>query len=196
MSGKKIAVLLLAVSLITALAAMAEERHAAAAKGQAPVLTLTPKLRAALVAEMAGVKAGVAEISVSLASGEWEKTAQRALLIRDSYIMKQKLSPAELEQLERSLPAQDPAAWAAALGHGRFSEKALLRMARASGIGLICLGLAHGIHLAWQLARQYGADAVVTFRAAVEAAAAAAEPAAAEPAAAADAAEPAVEAGA
>ena len=105
MNKKKIAVLLLAVSLTTALAAMAEERHAAAAKGQAPVLTLTPKLRAALVAEMVGVKAGVAEISVSLASGEWEKTAQRALLIRDSYIMKQKLSPAELEQLERSLPA-------------------------------------------------------------------------------------------
>ena len=70
-----------------------------------PVLNLTPKLRAALVAEMAGLKAGVAELSVSLANGEWEKTAQRATRIRDSYIMKQKLSRAELEQLERSLPA-------------------------------------------------------------------------------------------
>lgn len=70
-----------------------------------PALKLTPKLRAALLAEMAGLKAGVAELSVSLASGDWEKTAERAARIRDSYIMKQKLSRAELEQLERSLPA-------------------------------------------------------------------------------------------
>lgn len=70
-----------------------------------PALKLTPKLRAALLAEMAGLKAGVAELSVSLASGDWEKTAERAARIRDSYIMKQKLSRAELEQLDRSLPA-------------------------------------------------------------------------------------------
>jgi hypothetical protein len=70
-----------------------------------PALKLAPKLRAALLAEMAGLKAGVAELSVSLANGEWEKAAERATRIRDSYIMKQKLSRAELEQLERSLPA-------------------------------------------------------------------------------------------
>ena len=77
---------------------------AALAAGE-PVLKLTPKLRAALLAEMAGLKTGIAELSVSLAGGEWEQTAQRAALIRDSYIMKQKLSRAELEQLEHSLPA-------------------------------------------------------------------------------------------
>lgn len=77
---------------------------AALAAGE-PTLKLTPKLRAALLAEMAGLKTGVAELSVSLASGDWEKTAERAARIRDSYIMKQKLSRAELEQLERSLPA-------------------------------------------------------------------------------------------
>jgi hypothetical protein len=70
-----------------------------------PALTLSPKLRAALLAEMAGLKTGVAELSVSLANGEWEKAAERATRIRDNYIMKQKLSRAELEQLERSLPA-------------------------------------------------------------------------------------------
>jgi threonine/homoserine/homoserine lactone efflux protein len=48
-------------------------------------------------------------------------------------------------------------AWAAALGHGRFSEKTLLRMARASGIGLIALGLAHGGKLVLDLAHRYGA---------------------------------------
>jgi len=105
MSRKSIITLLLTASMTIPLTAMAEDRHVAATGGQAPALALTPKLRAALVAEMAGIKAGVAELSVSLASGEWEKTAERAARIRDSYIMKQKLSRAELEQLERSLPA-------------------------------------------------------------------------------------------
>ncbi|MDW8309931.1 MAG: LysE family transporter, partial [Verrucomicrobiales bacterium] len=49
--------------------------------------------------------------------------------------------------------------WFAALsygvsrGHGRFSEKTLLRMERISGAVLLALGLAHGLRLAWQLAR-------------------------------------------
>jgi len=120
-------VLLLAASITTPLAAMAEVRHTATTRGQAPVLALTPKLRTALVAEMAGIKAGVAELSVSLASGEWDKTAERATRIRDSYIMKQKLSRAELEQLERSLPADFLAM------DGRFHQHAE--------------GLAHAAHM-------------------------------------------------
>lgn len=44
-------------------------------------------------------------------------------------------------------------AWAAALGHGRLKEKTLLRMSHGSGIGLILLGLGHGLTLAWQLAK-------------------------------------------
>lgn len=95
---------LLAATLAMPLAGMSDDRHAPPAAGPASGLALSPKLRAALVAEMAGLKASVAELSVSLTSGEWEKTAERAARVRDSYIMKQKLSAAELEQLERSLP--------------------------------------------------------------------------------------------
>jgi threonine/homoserine/homoserine lactone efflux protein len=43
--------------------------------------------------------------------------------------------------------------WAVSLGHGRFSEKTLLRMEQYSGVGLLALGLIHGGHLAWQLAK-------------------------------------------
>ena len=43
--------------------------------------------------------------------------------------------------------------WAISLGHQRFSDKTMLLMERGSGIGLLALGLAHGIHIAWQLAR-------------------------------------------
>jgi len=97
-------ILLLGASTAILPPAMAADPHAAPAGGQGAALTLAPTLRAALVAEMAGLKTGVADISVFLASGEWDKAAERATRIRDSYIMKQKLSPADLEQLERSLP--------------------------------------------------------------------------------------------
>jgi threonine/homoserine/homoserine lactone efflux protein len=40
--------------------------------------------------------------------------------------------------------------WGAALGHKRFSDKTLLRMARGSGIGLLVLGLAHGIQIIYE----------------------------------------------
>jgi threonine/homoserine/homoserine lactone efflux protein len=36
---------------------------------------------------------------------------------------------------------------------GQFSENALLRMERFSGICLLVLGCAQGIHIAWQLTR-------------------------------------------
>lgn len=42
--------------------------------------------------------------------------------------------------------------WAVSLGHKKFSEKTLLRMEHGSGIGLLGLGLAHGIHIVWQMA--------------------------------------------
>jgi threonine/homoserine/homoserine lactone efflux protein len=38
-------------------------------------------------------------------------------------------------------------------GHGRFSEPFLLRMQHLSGLCLLVLGLIHGGHIAWQLAR-------------------------------------------
>lgn len=46
--------------------------------------------------------------------------------------------------------------WAVSLGHGKFSEKTLLRIEHFSGLGLISLGLLHGAHIAWQLARNKG----------------------------------------
>jgi hypothetical protein len=76
---------------------------AAWAAGEAE-LKLSPKLRGALVAEMTGLKTGVAELSGALATGDWPRANQRALAIRDSYILKQKLSRAERAELEHALP--------------------------------------------------------------------------------------------
>ena len=44
-------------------------------------------------------------------------------------------------------------AFAASLGHKKFSEKTLLRMERGSGISLLVLGLAHGCYIAWQMTK-------------------------------------------
>lgn len=77
---------------------------AAAWAADEPELKLSPKLRGALVAEMAGLKTGMAELTGSLATGDWPRARQRALAIRDSYILKQKLSHAELAELEHALP--------------------------------------------------------------------------------------------
>lgn len=91
--------------VLAAVSVALAQNHAAPKAAGAPVLSLSPKHRAALVAEMVGVKEGVAELSASLATGEWDAAAQRAERVRDSYIMKKNLTRAELEELERVLPA-------------------------------------------------------------------------------------------
>jgi len=41
--------------------------------------------------------------------------------------------------------------WLVSLGHGRISEKSLLRMERFSGVGLVILALIHGGTIIWQM---------------------------------------------
>jgi len=43
--------------------------------------------------------------------------------------------------------------WVISLGHGKFSEKTLLRMEHFSGVGLLILALIHGGTIVWQLAK-------------------------------------------
>ena len=44
--------------------------------------------------------------------------------------------------------------YAVSLGHKKFSEKTLLRMEHFSGIGLLGLALAHGLHIIWDMAHR------------------------------------------
>jgi len=46
--------------------------------------------------------------------------------------------------------------WAVSLGHGKLSEKTLLRMEHWSGVGLLALALAHGSRIIWQMHRGAG----------------------------------------
>lgn len=106
MLRKSLLITLLAVSMMIPLEGISENLHTTAPENKAPVLALSAKLRAALMAEMVGVKEGVGELSGFIATGDWDAAALRAERIRDSYIMKQKLTPAELGELERVLPAE------------------------------------------------------------------------------------------
>jgi threonine/homoserine/homoserine lactone efflux protein len=42
--------------------------------------------------------------------------------------------------------------WVVSLGHGKFSEKTLLRMEHLSGVGLLALAVIHGVTIVWQMA--------------------------------------------
>jgi len=41
--------------------------------------------------------------------------------------------------------------WGVSLGHGKLSEKTLLRMEHGAGIGLLILALIHGGTIIWQM---------------------------------------------
>ena len=41
--------------------------------------------------------------------------------------------------------------WVVSLGHGKWSEKTLLRMEHISGAGLLILALIHGGTIMWQM---------------------------------------------
>lgn len=43
--------------------------------------------------------------------------------------------------------------WAISLGHKKFTDKTMIRMERASGVGLLVLAVVQGGHIAWQLAK-------------------------------------------
>lgn len=43
--------------------------------------------------------------------------------------------------------------WAISFGHKKISDKTLLKMQQGSGVTLLILALAHGGHIAWQLAK-------------------------------------------
>lgn len=69
------------------------------------VEALSPPLREALVAEMQAIQGGMMSVVPALVAGRYEEVSATAERIRDSYIMKQSLSPAQLEELHTALPA-------------------------------------------------------------------------------------------
>jgi hypothetical protein len=101
---RKLSRCLSALLLALCLSPLAAESpgHAAAGDG---VDALSPELRAALGAEMAALQAGMQALIPAVVAGQWEEVARIGRQMRDSYIMKQSLSEAQLEALHDALPA-------------------------------------------------------------------------------------------
>ena len=105
MVSHKLSRLLIAICLFVPLQALAEDiapHGSDASSNQA--LRLSPELREILVAEMLAVQDGMKSLIPAISSGNWHAIAEIGRKIHDSYIMKQKLSKSQVEELHRSLP--------------------------------------------------------------------------------------------
>jgi cytochrome c556 len=67
-------------------------------------IELSPALLELLRAEMREISTGMQGVSLSLATGDWKSIQDTAASIRDSYIMKKELTPAQVEELGHVLP--------------------------------------------------------------------------------------------
>ena len=79
----------------------AGEPHSDASKQD---IQLSPALMDLLRAEMREISAGMQAISLSLATADWLSIQETSGKIRDSYIMKKTLTPAQKEELKHALP--------------------------------------------------------------------------------------------
>jgi cytochrome c556 len=93
----------LLLTLVLASAAGASEPVAAPPPS---ALKLTPATLELLRAEMKEVAKGMQGLSLAIASGDWATVGTVSAQIRASYLLEQKLTPAQAAELERALPAR------------------------------------------------------------------------------------------
>jgi hypothetical protein len=100
---KALLITLIVMFLITALVFAAEHGHH---EKPAPEngLHLSPELRNLLNQEMAAIQQGMMDLVPAIAAGDWDAAAGIGKKIKASYIMKQKLTAKQKEELHRLLP--------------------------------------------------------------------------------------------
>jgi len=94
---------ILAMALPPVTAAAGEHDHA----GAAPVaseLHLSPGVAKLLRQEMRAIQTGMQALIPAIASGDWQNAAGIGREIRDSFILKQQLTPQQRHELHRTLP--------------------------------------------------------------------------------------------
>ena len=69
-------------------------------------LQISNDLKVVLNQEMNGIEAGMMKIIPAIAAGDWETIANIAKKIKNSFILKQKLTQEQIEELHQSLPAE------------------------------------------------------------------------------------------
>ena len=69
-------------------------------------IQLSPRLRALLNQEMGLIQQGIMDMVPAIAAGEWGKVSALGQKIKESFILKQKLTDAQKDELHRVLPQQ------------------------------------------------------------------------------------------
>jgi hypothetical protein len=69
-----------------------------------PEIQLSPDLKALLNQEMAAIEKGMMDLIPAISAGEWDTAASIGKNIKDSFIMKQKLTKLQKDELHRELP--------------------------------------------------------------------------------------------
>ena len=95
----RITIIILITTLLSGVSASAQESQSAQ-NG----LHLSPKLIELLRAEMRALLTGVQSLATGIATADWKSVADTSAQIRASYILNQKLTPAQKKELSASLP--------------------------------------------------------------------------------------------
>lgn len=92
------------LSLFLFSVSFAQERHNNKMKSGPGKIDLSDDLKAALLEEMTAIDKGMAGLVHEISHANWDNIEKTAKMIEQSYIIKKKLSKAQLEQLHHKLP--------------------------------------------------------------------------------------------
>jgi hypothetical protein len=84
----------------------AEAEHHTNVHRESSRLPLSHELMALLNEEMGKIEEGMMKIIPAISAGDWETIAGTAHEIKDSFILKQKLAPKQMEELHHALPPE------------------------------------------------------------------------------------------
>ncbi len=100
------ALLFLGLALVVCLPVLGEGEHEThhPPADAAPEIQLSPPLKQALADEMLGIQNAMMDLVPSISAGDWPQVAKLAKQIEGSFIMKQKLSAEQMEELHHALP--------------------------------------------------------------------------------------------
>ena len=105
-ASNRVTIIAASMLLFFPLATLAGDEEHAAERSAGNKILLSADLRNLLGEEMVAIENGMKNLVPAISSGEWEKVASIAQNISNSFIMKQKLTTAQKDELHRALPSQ------------------------------------------------------------------------------------------
>lgn len=105
-ASNRVSIIAVSMLLIFPLATLAGNEEHAAESPTGNKILLSADLRNLLGEEMVAIENGMKNLVPAMSSGEWEEVVSIAQNISNSFIMKQKLTTVQKDELHRVLPSQ------------------------------------------------------------------------------------------